>query len=73
MSVHVCAQCGEPADADTGRVLELGVRVMQATVAMDPYVPSTVRPLADIEVLWAEAMREWMEARGIPLRGEVTP
>lgn len=67
MTALDCTQCGEPVDPDTELVMTLGVRVMQATAAMDPYTPSTVRPLADIEVLWAEAMREWMANRNIPL------
>lgn len=68
--IHLWAEESR-ADATTNRVLELSVQVMQATAAMAPYTPSTVRPLADIEVQWAEAVREWMDARGIPLNPEV--
>lgn len=70
MTALECTQCGEPVAPDTELVMTLGVRVMQATAGLDPYTPSTIRPLADIEVLWAEAMRQWMANRNIPLDGD---
>lgn len=67
MSIDDCDSCGEPANSDTELVMSLGVKVMQATAALDVHANASVRALTDVEVLWAHAMRQWMEKRGIPL------
>lgn len=70
MSVFDCPLCGGPAGPagpDVDRVMSLGVKVMQATAALDVHANSSVRALIDVETLWAEAMRHWMAANDIPL------
>ncbi len=56
-----------PAESDTDEVMAAAVDVMHSWRNLDPYAPSTMRPLLDAEERWSELMRAWMTARGIEL------